>query len=113
MSDALNTILQGLLADKTQAETLKDGYVILPNGLKLCWGLAAGKKYGDKIRLPLTFTQGIFLLQPNYNMDFTMHCTFASGTFTGSDIYVAAYDVVNKIQSTRTDLSVTYLAIGY
>ncbi|MCO7120604.1 hypothetical protein NIA71_01365 [Ihubacter massiliensis] len=113
MVDMLNTILQGLLADMTQAKTLKDGYIVLPNGLKLCWGLATGKKYGDQIALPLSYEKGLYFMQPNYNMDFTMYCTFSSMLFSGNKISVGAYDVVNRTQSTRTDLSVTYFAIGY
>lgn len=109
----LNTVLQALLEDKKIATTLKDGYAVLPNGLKLCWGIAINKKYGDKVTLPISFEQGIYMMQPNYNMDFTMRCTFGSLFFSGNQITVVAYDVVERTPSARGDLNAVYFVIGY
>lgn len=97
----------------TDKSTLTYQYIILPNGLKFCWGGFSSVKYGDSIPLPITFNDGIGILIPNYNTGTTMNCNFSTDFIRNrSHILVVAYDVTKQAASTSTTLSGAYFVIG-
>ncbi len=97
----------------TDGSTLEDGYIVFPNGMKVCWGTASGLKYGDTVTVPVSYTYGRAIVLPHYNTGTTMRCTFAGNQMFGKQFTVTAYDVVTTAPSTSTTLAISYVTVGY
>lgn len=106
------TVVKSIYALLTDGSTLEDGYIVFPNGFKVCWGMASGLRNGGSFTVPVIFTTGAVYMLPWYNTGTTMRCTFAAG-INGRTVSLNAYDVTTKAISTQTNLSVIYLVIGY
>ena len=106
------TVVKSTYSLMTDGSTLEDGYVVLPNGFKVCWGMASGLRNGGSFTVPVAFTIGAVYMLPWYNTGTTMRCTFAAG-INGQTVSLNAYDVTTKAISTQTNLSVIYFIIGF
>lgn len=113
MVTTLNKILRGLMKDHLPADTLVDGHLTLPNGLRMCWGTKTGLKNRDEIPLPITFGSGaVAFMEPSYNTGATMDCSFSPYLVNGNALTFDTYDHTTRTASKSTTLSARYFVIG-
>lgn len=108
------TVVKSIYALMTDGSTLEDGYVVFPNGFKVCWATVSNLKDQSTVTLPISFSGGYVFVFPNYNTSTTMQCSFSVASIRDKNTFkVFSYNIANKAPSTATNLSIGYLAVGY
>lgn len=98
----------------TSSDTLKDGYIVFPNGFKVCCGSVSSRRSGSTITLPVTFEKGTSIVLPIYYTGAILATNFAStDSVRGNSFTLHAYDTNANAISTRLDLTATYIVLGY
>ena len=108
------TVVKSIYTLMTNGSTLEDGYVVFPNGFKVCWGSVANFTSGGKVTLPISFTSGYMINAPIYYTVGVIRCTFTSAAgFSGNTANVWAFDTSTNALSTYNKLNFTYVAFGF
>ena len=106
-------IVKWLYETLTDSSTLSDGYIIFPNGLKICWGYFSSKKSGDIITTPISYSYGVHITLPEYSFYESWMAHYSNGLITGNTFTLYPIDITTHQGSTSTRLSGIYFAIGY
>lgn len=107
-------VVKSIYALLTDGSTLEDGYVVFPNGFKVCWGNVDNFTSGGAVTLPISFTSGYMINAPIYYTATVIRCTFTSAAgFSGNRVNVWAFDTSTNALSTYNKLTFTYVAFGF
>ena len=107
-------LIQSIKSLITDNSTLENGYVIFPNGLKICWGYFSDQKWGGTVALPITFLAGYAMSFPEYSYSESWRVHYSCGKISNTNkITLYPYDNHTHDNSTSTKLSGIFLIIGY
>jgi len=108
------TLIQSVKSLITDNSTLKNGYVVFPNSVKICWGYFSNQAFGGKVPLPISFQDGYAIVLPEYSYteSWRVQYSCSHGAYQGS-LTLYPFDTQTHNNSASTKLSGIFIIIGY
>ena len=92
--------------------TKSSGKYQTKDGLKICWGTMSNMSSGGNFTVPFTYSSGKAIVFPYYMQRSDMQTIFTAAV-SGDTVTINALDITTQAPSTRDNLSINYLVIGF
>lgn len=82
------------------------------DGLKICWGTRSNMSSGGSFTVPFTYSSAKAIVFPFYSLRSDMQTIYATAV-SGNTVTISALDITTQAPSTRDDLSINFIVIGF